>query len=226
MTSDTRYGPTMDWTQMILDFIAAVAWPLVVLAVVVILRKPLRRLMKRLRKFSGPGGTSAEFDAALATSEADASLDVVEPLTTDPRASAGDAPREPLGDRVTMTRDELQKIVTEFAEAGWAIRDLGTSRQAPSPLIGWDAHGKPFIEAWRGRDSVGDDPVWAMARANADLNMAMKQLHSAKHRDDPALLAAAQERYDRALRRLANAKALAAARAKYPNHQPDTHDQD
>ena len=94
-----------------------------------------------------------------------------------------------------MTRAELQTIVKEFAEAGWAIRDLGTFHEPPSPMIGWDPEGKPFIRAWRGvQDSAAENPFarQLIAQATAQLNRAGKRLLWARETGDPVLLGAAE----------------------------------
>ena len=74
-----RYGPRMDWVQMILDFLAAIVWPVVVVAAILVFREPISERIRRLTNVRA-GSASAEFGAALATTEADASLKAVEPI--------------------------------------------------------------------------------------------------------------------------------------------------
>jgi hypothetical protein len=55
----------MDWLQFTSSIIAAIAWPFVVLLLLVLLRKQLGSLATRLEELTLPGGTKAKFKEQL-----------------------------------------------------------------------------------------------------------------------------------------------------------------
>jgi hypothetical protein len=58
----------MAWTRLILDFLAAIAWPLVVLALLLVIRKPLVERLHGLLEVEGPG-VKARFGQVLEQAE-------------------------------------------------------------------------------------------------------------------------------------------------------------
>ncbi|WP_163184689.1 hypothetical protein [Cellulosimicrobium sp. SL-1] len=185
----------------LLDFLAALLWPAVVVLAVLVFRSPISERIKNLREVSAPGGTGAKFDPT-GPQDALANVDPVPAPSpgTDPAPGPGsdaDTTQPPAqtpstDERVSMTRDDLQTLVREFAEAGWEIRSLGGFSTVPTPVVQWNEDtGRPFIAYWQGQ-------------TNQD-SQAAKSLNAKQHRvkleDDlraaTALVDEAKARFDR-----------------------------
>jgi hypothetical protein len=55
----------MDWKQFIASIIGSIAWPVIVVVLLILLRKNLGSLAERLTEISLPGGSKAKFERAL-----------------------------------------------------------------------------------------------------------------------------------------------------------------
>jgi hypothetical protein len=61
-------GGTVDWLQFISNIVGALAWPLVAIAILVMVRKQLGPLVERIVELKLPGGAEAKFKEHLAAS--------------------------------------------------------------------------------------------------------------------------------------------------------------
>jgi hypothetical protein len=55
----------MDWKQFFASMVGSLAWPVVVVALLVLLRKHLASMAERLEELTLPGGAKAKFDRQL-----------------------------------------------------------------------------------------------------------------------------------------------------------------
>lgn len=186
---------------MLLDFLAAIVWPVVIVVAFLVFREPIAERISHLKEV-GAGPASAKFEEAKAKTEAEVALDVVEPVAPGVGEERPDDGSAVPSDRVSLSRDELQTLVTEFAEAGWAMRDLGTFRHRPSPLIGWNEDGKPYIKVWESRTGPSKAEV---IRARSDAIKAVRDRENATAELSLAQKSGDRDRIGRAELRVAEA---------------------
>lgn len=55
----------LEYLRLLVELLSALAWPVAALLIVLIFRKPLLRLVARMKAFTGPGGVGATFAAEL-----------------------------------------------------------------------------------------------------------------------------------------------------------------
>lgn len=135
----------MDWTQTILDFLAAVSWP--VLAAVVLWRlwPKLADLVDRIKSVKAGGTEVALWER---TEAAAASLHAIGDGPVD--AEGLIEPTEEELETVRLARADLEGIVRSFAEAGWAMGSLGVFKSEPTPIVRWTEDGRPYVAHWKG----------------------------------------------------------------------------
>lgn len=84
----------------------------------------------------------------------------------DPKNADAPSARDPES-TVTLTRDELRTLVTEFADAGWAIRGTERFKDFPEPVLRWE-RGRPSLDVWRARSPKDVSAVIKLNSAVAD----------------------------------------------------------
>ncbi len=68
--SPNAYSPRVGWVEATAKIVTGIAWPIVVIVAVLVLRKQIGRLIERMTHFKGPGGVEADFPSqAAATNE-------------------------------------------------------------------------------------------------------------------------------------------------------------
>jgi len=157
----------MYWTQTILDFIAAIAWPLVAGVVIWRLWPVLRDVVTRIKSVKAGG---AEVEIEEKEQAAARSLRGVEPeATTEPEEPADRAqergeqpPSEDTEDAselrgLRLSRQDLEEIVTAFASAGYAMGTMGSFTSEPTPVIKWEG-GRPRLDYWKGNRASSSSP--------------------------------------------------------------------
>ncbi|WP_108496445.1 hypothetical protein [Promicromonospora sp. AC04] len=62
--------------------------------------------------------------------------------------------------QVTMSREDLELILTQYGQAGWDIAQMGMFNGRPRPVIKWDENGVPQLVVWTARrtDSI-EEPL-------------------------------------------------------------------
>lgn len=78
----------MDWKQFISSVVGSVAWPVVVIGLLVVLRNHLSSLAERLEELTLPGGAKAKFDRHLDAARTESEKIVVPDVAETENASA------------------------------------------------------------------------------------------------------------------------------------------
>lgn len=120
----------MAWVQMFLDFLAAIAWPIVVGAVLLGNRQSIGDLLPRVRRVKA-AGVEAELEAV--TKRADLVLERIDDSDADTS--------------VSVSRSDIEDIVKEMTAAGWNLSKTVPFKGEPRPVIEW-SQGKPQISYW------------------------------------------------------------------------------
>jgi hypothetical protein len=107
----------MDWLQFIASIfgsIVSLAWPAVVVTLLVIFRKQIVNLPERLEELTLPGGAKAKFEKAIVEGRAAAQKVEAEAGTQQVEAKAGDAKPPPA---VGWAEDPFIQLANDFPEA-------------------------------------------------------------------------------------------------------------
>ena len=138
-----------------LAFIAALAWPAVVVFLVLCFRRSIRSMVsnvqvKSVKAFGAEVElehiaadavakvVGAEIPAPFATAEVEAHPPIVTGGPTRPAAPSDD---------ITMTRAELANLVSEFAAIGWTSAKTLPFKSQPRPVIRWEGD-RPQVTLW------------------------------------------------------------------------------
>jgi hypothetical protein len=117
MALGSRWTTALDWKQFVSSLVGSLAWPLVVVSLLLILRQQLAGLAGRLLKLSLPGGLEASFSEGLEKSREQA-----EQLAVGQAEVGRGAPVEQTDRRLELARDFPEASVMEsFKEVEAAL---------------------------------------------------------------------------------------------------------
>jgi hypothetical protein len=104
--SPDTYSPGVGLVEATVKIVTGVAWPIVVIVAVLVLRRQIGRLIERMTHFKGPGGVEADFPSqAAATNEL--SEEAVPNAPTEMTLPASDEPERGLALPENLTLQDL-----------------------------------------------------------------------------------------------------------------------
>jgi uncharacterized protein YutE (UPF0331/DUF86 family) len=97
----------MDWKQFFASMVGSLAWPVVVVALLVLLRKHLASMAERLEELTLPGGAKAKFDRQLDAARTESEKIIV------PEAAKTEKPSITLSDEAQLANKFPEAAVSE-----------------------------------------------------------------------------------------------------------------
>jgi hypothetical protein len=97
----------MDWKQFFASMVGSLAWPVVVVALLVLLRKHLASMAERLEELTLPGGAKAKFDRQLDAARTESEKIIV------PEAAETEKPSIILSDEAQLANKFPEAAVSE-----------------------------------------------------------------------------------------------------------------
>lgn len=162
-------GPVnpLEFVASLISSLVTLAWPAAIIVLSLLFMRSqqpaLARLIDRIKSLkAGP------FEATLPAEDTPGAQHVLARLgdaseTAEATASArphadkpGEAEAPSDVPRVTMSREDLEQILTQYGQAGWDIAQMGMFKGRPRPVIKWDKSGAPQLVVWTTRRT---DPV-------------------------------------------------------------------
>ncbi len=143
----------MDVAHVILDYIRTLVWPATVLAVVLVFREPIARLVGEGKtSLKGPGfEVQAEaVTYALSQQLASAAKTLTKPhrqrrgVNAEERRAAGGSLEDLDPEDEAARRQAIEQLLADSAGWGWQMAVLGWTRP-PTPHVIWDRDGRPRL---------------------------------------------------------------------------------
>lgn len=188
----------MNGWQFAADLITKAYWPLFALLVFLVLAKPIRGLIGRIREASGPGGWAVKADADKVSAELVQSVaDAVEPQNRDgdeaEPQSEGDEP-EPSGTPAALRiarelerRLEIERVATNAAVWGQQMAETMPKRPGSywTPAFDWSDDGTVRLTYGRRvSDPDGPDIVWMAPGSGKTFGMVQAKYWKPTRDDD------------------------------------------